>query len=229
MEILKNNYYGKFPFIMVYTQSKNDEDEKENENILKELMGENVIFIPVIAEDIILRKNQILKQFGLEELINVSKKEIEKNLEHLLFVKIMKKVENNIDEIKNKNYIEINKKEIEKIIKDNFKIKFEEIAKNGLKDFIDKKVNEIIKKIKDEESNIKKSYNKSGKNEVNYNEIETNLKNSFLNLLKNTSSLTTKRFFIKKLFAKLAKDLKEDLSQYFNEEIKNFVELNKIK
>jgi len=214
---------------MVYTQSKNDEDEKENENILKELMGENVIFIPVIAEDIILRKNQILKQFGLEELINVSKKEIEKNLEHLLFVKIMKKVENNIDEIKNKNYIEINKKEIEKIIKDNFKIKFEEIAKNGLKDFIDKKVNEIIKKIKDEESNIKKSYNKSGKNEVNYNEIETNLKNSFLNLLKNTSSLTTKRFFIKKLFAKLAKDLKEDLSQYFNEEIKNFVELNKIK
>lgn len=214
---------------MVYTQSKSDEDEKENENILKELMGENVIFIPVIAEDIILRKNQILKQFGLEELINVSKKEIEKNLEHLLFVKIMKKVENNIDEIKNKNYIEINKKEIEKIIKDNFKIKFEEIAKNGLKDFIDKKVNEIIKKIKDEESNIKKSYNKSGKNEVNYNEIETNLKNSFLNLLKNTSSLTTKRFFIKKLFAKLAKDLKEDLSQYFNEEIKNFVELNKIK
>ena len=214
---------------MVYTQSKSDEDEKENENILKELMGENIIFIPVIAEDIILRKNHILKQFGLEELINVSKKEIEKNLEHLLFVKIMKKVENNIDEIKNKNYIEINKNEIEKIIKDNFKIKFEEIAKNGLKDFIDKKVNEIIKKIKDEESNIKKTYNKSGKNELNYNEIETNLKNDFLNLLKNTSSLRTKSFFKTKLFAKLSKDLKEDLNQYFDEEIKNFIELKKIK
>lgn len=229
LEKLKNNYYGKFPFIMVYTQSKSDEDEKENENILKELMGENIIFIPVIAEDIILRKNHILKQFGLEELINVSKKEIEKNLEHLLFVKIMKKVENNIDEIKNKNYIEINKNEIEKIIKDNFQIKFEEIAKNGLKDFIDKKVNEIIKKIKDEESNIKKTYNKSGKNELNYNEIETNLKNDFLNLLKNTSSLSTKRFFKTKLFAKLSKDLKEDLNQYFDEEIKNFIELKKIK
>jgi len=229
LEKLKNNYYGKFPFIMVYTQSESEEDEKESEKILKELMGENIIFIPVIAEDIILRKNRVLKQFGLEELINVSQKEIEKNLEHLFFVKIMKKLENNIDGLKNKNYIEINKNEIEKIIKENYTTKFKEIAKNGLNDFIDKKVNEIITKIEEEESNIKKSYNKSGKNELNYNEIKTNLKNDFENQLKVSSSFTTKRFFKTKLFAKLNKDLKKDLEQYFDEEIKKFIELIKIK
>ena len=141
----------------------------------------------------------------------------------------MKKLENIIDVLKNKNYVGVNKSEIEKIIKENYTTEFKEIAKNGLNDFIDKKVNEIITKIEEEESNIKKSYNKSGKNELNYNEIKSNLKNDFENQLKVSSSFTTKRFFKTKLFAKLNKDLKKDLEQYFDEEIKKFIELIKIK
>ena len=216
-------YYGEFPFIIVYTKAINEEDETEYKKIVKELMGENAIFIPIIAKDIKTKK-EVIKKFGLDDLLNISQNEIDKNLEHLKFVLIMKKVEKSIKNICERDYFNGNENLINNLFMECFDNKIKTFAKKGLTGYINLKVNKIIRKIKEQESSIKKEYQNSGENNLNYKDIENDLKNK-LNLKLNNSSITYTNTLLKgKIIDKLKRNIRENLENELNKSKQQYIQ-----
>ena len=223
LEKLKEIYYGKIPFIMVYTKSISKEDENDNLKVIEELMDENAIFIPIVAKDIRLRNKKIITKFGLNELINTSKKEIDQNSEHLSFVRNMKKVDRYIDKLCKENYL--NQSESENALFDQyFNSQIKSMAKNGLDAYINNKANNIVNKLKEEESNIKKKYNNSIGNNLNYNDIENNIKNEMEQAMNPKSIDFTKRFLKEKIFEKLKINVKENIENEFRVKKEEFIQ-----
>ena len=222
LEKLKEIYYGKIPFIMVYTKSISKDDEIVTLKVIEELMDKNVIFIPIVAKDISLRNKKKITKFGLTELINTSKKEIDQNSEHLYFVQNMKKVDGYIDNLCKKNYL--NQSETENELFDQcFNLQIKEMAKNGLDVYINNKANNIINKIKDEESNIKKKYNNSVGNNLNYNDIENNIKKEMKQKMNDKSIDFTNGFLKEKIFEKLKSNVKENIEKEFRVKKEEFI------
>jgi GTPase SAR1 family protein len=222
LEKLKEIYYGKIPFIMVYTKSISKDDEIVTLKVIEELMDKNVIFIPIVAKDISLRNKKKITKFGLTELINTSKKEIDQNSEHLYFVQNMKKVDGYIDNLCKKNYL--NQSETENILFNKyFKSQIKVMAKNGLDVYINKKANNITNKIKDEESNIKKKYNNSVGNNLNYNDIENNIKKEMKEKMNGKSIDFTNGFLKEKIFEKLKSNVKENIEKEFRVKKEEFI------
>ena len=222
LEKLKDIYYGNFPFIMVYTKSISKEDEIENKEVIEELLDENALFIPIVAKDIRMRNKKIIKKFGLNELIKTSKKEIDKNLEHLNFVLNMKKVDGYIENLCKENYLNLNEKENALFVQ-YFNSKMQKIAKIGLEDYINKKVNKLINKIKEEESNIKKQYQNSVGNNLNYKDIENNIKKEMNEKLNDKSFSFTNGFFKNKIFEKLKINVKENIENELRVKKEDFI------
>ena len=219
---LKEIYYGKIPFIMVYTKSISEEDEIENLKLIEELMDKNAIFIPIVAKDICLRNKKIIRKFGLTELINTSKKEIDQNSDHLYFVQNMKKVDEYIDNLCKENYL--NQSESENVLfNQNFNSQINEMAKNGLNAYINNKANNITNKIKEEESNIKKKYKNSVGNNLNYNDIENNIKKEMKQKMNDKSIDFTNGFLKEKIFEKLKSNVKENIEKEFRGKKEEFI------
>ena len=223
LEKLKETYYGKFPFIMVYTQSISEEEEKENKKAIEELMDKNVLFVPIVAKDIKMRNNKIVEKFGLTELLNITKDEIDKNIKHLNFVITMKKVDKYIENLCNEDYLNKNENVINQLFQEKISQKIEEISTNGLNDYINNKVINLINMIKSKESEIKKSYQNSGNSTLDYANIEKNVKNELKQKLEKDAFNYSKTFIRKKVYDKIKVIIKEDINNKLRENKEQFI------
>ena len=223
LEKLKGTYYGKFPFIMVYTQSISEEDEKENKKVVEELMDKNILFVPVVAKDIKMRNNKVVEKFGLPELLNITKNEIDKNIKHLNFVFTMKKVDKYIENLCNEDYLNKNENVIKQLLNENLNPKIQEISTNGLNEYINNKVKNLINMIKAKESEIKKSYQNSGNNTLDYNNIEGNVKNELKQKMEKDALNYSTNFVREKVYDKVKIIIKENMNNVFRENKEQFI------
>ena len=223
LEKLKGTYYGKFPFIMVYTQSISEEDEKENKKAVEELMDKKIIFVPVIAKDIKMRNNKIAEKFGLPELLNITKNEIDNNIKHLNFVMTMKRVDKFIDNLCNEDYLNKNENIIRQLFNENLNPKIQQISTNGLNQYINDKVKNLINIIKAKESEIKKSYQNSGNYTLDYGSIEGNVKNDLKQKMEKDALNYSTNFIREKVYDKIKVIIKDNMNNEFRENKEQFI------
>ena len=227
LEKLKETYYGKFPFIMVYTQSISEEDEKENKKAVEELMDKKILFAPVVAKDIKMRNNKVVEKFGLSELLNTTKNEIDKNIKHLNFVITMKKVDKYIENLCNEDYLNKNENVIKQLFQENLNQKIQEMSTNGLNEYINAKVNNLINMIKAKESEIKKEYQNSGNTTLDYGNIEGIVKNELKQKLENDGLNHSTNFIREKVYDKTKVSIKENMNNVFRENKEQFIKNEK--
>ena len=224
LEKLTEIYYGNFPFIIVYTQSIDEDDENTMKNVVEEMMDDKINFIPVLAKKLTLKNKTVIEKFGLEKLVEITKKEIDKNKKNLDFVVYMEKLNKEINDLVEKNYIGMNENKVGTLFNNYILDYIKEIKENGTDEIIEEKLTEIINKLKEKENSIKGEFGNSGNMSNNYSQIKREMKGELRTFLQNTGTARNTELILRnKIYEILKEDVAKNLKENFEEKKRIFI------
>ena len=218
---LNEIYYQKLPIIIVYTQTTNLELAKNIKEYINQFNLNNE-FIPVLAKDVEIINNIIIKKFGINELISKTRELVIKNELSLNKVNILNKIKKNLKnqysnynyDYTNLNYLQF----IEKYFNINNEIELnicKMTMKNNYEKLKDKIINENVDqfsiKIKEETQKIMIEYGILYDSDLN--KIINQFKNKLSLKIKNSKKISNK------IIEEIIDILKDFNSNIVNEEI----------